>query len=334
LHVGLGLESVEQPVLEALQERPELTVESRHRTGTAFTLSEGHAPRRGPLFLVEPREVVHEPGEEVGLGDQDVDREADAEVFVKLLKTLPHRCGVLTAFDRASRQEIGSVVAAVPPILAGLAGKPVNVETLGGYLQYKYGTFFPLVVSLWSILALSGTLAAEARRGSLEFVAANAVTRRRIALEKLLGHVTSVVIAMAVIFVSIVIAGGAFAKLPGDAFGVDAAAGYAIWLGLLALAAGSVAFALAPLLGRGSAAGIAGAVTFGGFLLNGYQGAIPSLAAAWLRLRDARSATSEATGFRRHVCLVICPNGRTWYCDAPCEAAVIPRQRFMVRPRR
>ena len=128
----------------------------------------------------------------------------------------------------------------------GLAGKPVNVETLGGYLQYKYGTFFPLVVSLWSILALSGTLAAEARRGSLEFVAANPMTRRRIALEKLLGHVTSVVIAMAVIFVSIVIAGGAFAKLPGDAFGVDAAAGYAIWLGLLALAAGSVAFALAP----------------------------------------------------------------------------------------
>ncbi len=65
-------------------------------------------------------------------------------------------------------------MAAVPPILQGLAGKPVNVETLGGYLQYKYGTFFPLVVSLWSILALSGTLAAEARRGSLEFVAAAA----------------------------------------------------------------------------------------------------------------------------------------------------------------
>ena len=178
----------------------------------------------------------------------------------------------------ASRHEIGAVVAAVPPILQGLAGKPVNVETLGGYLQYKYGTFFPLVVSLWSILALSGTLAAEARRGSLEFVAANPMTRRRIALEKLLGHVTSLVIAMAVIFVSLVIAGGAFAKLPGDAFGVATAAGYAIWLGLLALAAGSVAFALAPVLGRGSAAGIAGAITFGGFLLNGYQAAIPSLA--------------------------------------------------------
>ena len=61
-----------------------------------------------------------------------------------------------------SRRELAAIVAAVPPILQGLAGKPVNVETLGGYTPYKYGTFFPLVVSLWSILALSGTLAGEA----------------------------------------------------------------------------------------------------------------------------------------------------------------------------
>ncbi len=51
----------------------------------------------------------------------------------------------------------------MPPILQGLAGQVVNVGTLGGYLQYKYGIFFPLVVSLWSILALSGTLAGEAQ---------------------------------------------------------------------------------------------------------------------------------------------------------------------------
>ena len=54
-----------------------------------------------------------------------------------------------------SRQEIGNLVTAVPPILAGLAGRAVNVEALGGYIQYKYGGFFPLVTALWSILALS-----------------------------------------------------------------------------------------------------------------------------------------------------------------------------------
>jgi ABC-2 type transport system permease protein len=177
-----------------------------------------------------------------------------------------------------ARQEMAAIVRAVPPILQGLAGKPVNVETLGGYVQYKYGTFFPLVVSLWSILALSGTLAAEARRGSLEFVAGSPVARARIALEKLLGHIVALAVALTVIFLSIAFVGSAFADLPGDEISVGAAASYSVWLGLLALASGSVAFAAAPFLGRGAAAGIAGAVMFAGFLLNGYQAAIPGLA--------------------------------------------------------
>src|SRR4029450_6438598 len=66
--------------------------------------------------------------------------------------------------------------------------------------------------------------------------------------------------------------------LPGDEITIEMAAGYAIWLFLLGIAAGSVAFALAPFVGRGSAAGGAGAILFGGFIVNGYQAAIPSLA--------------------------------------------------------
>jgi ABC-2 type transport system permease protein len=185
---------------------------------------------------------------------------------------------IATQFATAeSRKEMGDIIRAVPPILQGLAGKVVNVETLGGYLQYKYGTFFPIIASLWSILALSGTLAAEARRGSLEFVAAAPMTRRRIALEKLFGHVVVLAIACLAMFVSLVVVGG-FGKLPGDEIPVSAAAAYALWLGLLALVAGSVAFALGPFLGRGSAVGIAGTVMFAGFILNGYQAAIPQLA--------------------------------------------------------
>lgn len=177
-----------------------------------------------------------------------------------------------------SRLEIVTVIQSVPPIMQGLAGRVTdNIGTLGGYLQYKYGTFFPIVASLWSILALSGTLAAEARRGSLEFLAAEPITRRRLALQKLVGHIVPVAIASIAIFASIAVA-GTFGTLPGDEISVGAAAGYALWLALLALASGSVAFAIAPFLGRGAAAGIAGAVMFTGFILNGYQGAIPELA--------------------------------------------------------
>ena len=176
-----------------------------------------------------------------------------------------------------SREGLAAVIAAVPPILQGLAGPVVNVDTLGGYMSYKYGTFFPLVASLWSILALSGTLASEARRGSLEFVAAAPISRQRIALEKLAGHLVALGIAVVMVFVALLIAGGA-ATLPGDEIPVEAAAGYALWLGAMALVAGALAFALAQFVGRGSAIGIAGAVMFAGFILNGYRTAIPEVA--------------------------------------------------------
>lgn len=186
---------------------------------------------------------------------------------------------IVTEFSTpAARQQLEDVVAAVPPIMQGLAGKPVNVGSLGGYMSYKYGTFFPLVVSLWSILALSGTLALEARRGSLEFIAATPMARRRIAVEKLFAHILVMTLVMVVVFVSLAFVGSAFAVLPGDEIDITMAGGYALWLGLLALAGGGLAWAIAPFLGRGAAVGLAGAFMFAGFILNGYQAAIPELA--------------------------------------------------------
>lgn len=177
-----------------------------------------------------------------------------------------------------SRRQIADLIRSVPPIMQGLAGRPVRVETLGGYMHYKYGAFFPLVVGFWSILALSATLAGEAGRGSLEFLAATGVSRRRIAIAKLTGHVVMLGAAMLAVFGAIAYAGSALNGLPGDEIGWGAAASYATWLGLLALAAGALAFALAPFFGRSAARGIAGAVMFAGFILNGYQAAVPSLA--------------------------------------------------------
>ena len=177
-----------------------------------------------------------------------------------------------------SRAEMVALINAVPPILAGLAGPVVNVGTLGGYLQYKYGTFFPVLLSLWSVLALSGTLAGEARRGSLDFVASSGLSRSRIAFEKMAGHLTGLGIAFVVTVISIAIAGTRNAVLPGDELSMTQAFGYAIWMVLMALAAGSVAWALGPFIGRGSAAGIAGFITIAGFILTGYQAPVPELA--------------------------------------------------------
>jgi len=180
-------------------------------------------------------------------------------------------------FDTAQkRQEIAALINSMPPVLLGLTGKIHNVDTLGGYMTFKYGPYFIFIAGLWSIMALSGTLAGEAKRGVLEFVATTPHGKRQIALEKLGAHLTVMTLAMFVLGLAAWLAGTAFTKLPGDEIPVSAAVGYGLQVGLLALASGAVAFALAPLLGRGAGAGIAGFVMVGGFLLDSYQRSVPA----------------------------------------------------------
>ncbi|HET7030462.1 MAG TPA: ABC transporter permease subunit [Candidatus Limnocylindrales bacterium] len=235
--------------------------------------------RRGAGAKVDVRGVVRYARSIVGKTLRDSRRTTIIVSVLLFLMLVGATAAVASEFDTAAkRQQLSDVVRNLPPILQGLAGKPINVETMGGYVQYKYGTFFPIVLSLWSILALSSTLAAEAKRGSLEFVAASPIGRRRIAFEKLSGHIAVIAIASIAVFLSTAIAGAVNGKLPGDEISVTAAFAYALQLGLMALAAGGLAFALSQFLGRGAGVAIAGAVMFGGWILNGYQGAVPALA--------------------------------------------------------
>ena len=184
-----------------------------------------------------------------------------------------------TPQSRSDLARLATDLSGTSPMLQGLTGNPVNVGTMGGYITWKYGPIFAWVAGLWSILALSGTLAAEAGRGSLEFVATTPLGRRRLALEKLAAHLTVMIGPMALLGFAAWGAGAAFGKLPGDPIPPQAAAGFALGLGLVALASGSVAFALAPFLGRARAAWIAGFVLFAGYIANGYQATVPAAAA-------------------------------------------------------
>jgi ABC-2 type transport system permease protein len=177
----------------------------------------------------------------------------------------------------ASRVDLKNVIDNIPPAIAGLYNNPVNVETLGGSLSWKYGPFFGLIAGLWSIVALSGTLASEARRGSLDMVAAAPFGKRRIAIEKLAAHLTGMAGAMAFLAFVTYAGSNAFGTLPGDALPVSAAVGLAAWVGVIALVSGSVAWALAPFAGRASAAGVAGALMLGGFVVSGYSTSVPAL---------------------------------------------------------
>lgn len=177
-----------------------------------------------------------------------------------------------------ARREIALLLENVPPVIAGIAGPIVQPETMGGFLTYKYGPFFAFLAGLWSILALSSTLAGEARRGSLDFVAVAPFGKRRIAFEKLAAHVTAMALSMVFLVLATVVASSVFgvAEL-GDEIAFSGAVGFALWVGLMGLVSGAVAFALAPLVGRGSAAGVAGAVLLGSFFLGGYAPYVPEL---------------------------------------------------------
>ena len=179
--------------------------------------------------------------------------------------------------DPASRADMARLAADLPAIIKGLAANPVNVGTIGGFVSRKYGPVFLVVAAIWSIVALSGTLASEARKGSLDMVAATPFGKRRIALEKLAAHVTAMVGAMTFLAIVTYLGGKAFATLPGDEIPLQAAVGYALLVGLIGLVSGSVAWALAPFVGRASAAGVAGALLLGGYVVSGYQASVPAL---------------------------------------------------------
>ncbi len=159
----------------------------------------------------------------------------------------------------AARLEVDRLVGSIPASMVNLFGKPVALGTLGGYMTFKYGAIFALGTALWSIFALSGTLAGEARRGSLDFIATTPFGKRRIALEKLAAHLTMLGLAMAILAVATTFSSTLFGDAAlGDTIPLPSSIGFALWCGFLALFFGGLAFALAPLLGRAGSAGIAG----------------------------------------------------------------------------
>jgi ABC-2 type transport system permease protein len=182
-----------------------------------------------------------------------------------------------TTFGTAeTRQEGVQLTRTLPSIFLGLyGGAAPHVETLGGLANWRYGLIFLLLPAVWSLIALSGTLVVEARRGSLEFVAATHLPRRRIAIEKVAGHLAAMTIVLVAIGAVTWLCGQVFKTLPGDEIPIEAAFSYALYMGLIALATGAIAFALAPLAGRGAGAGIAAAYLFGSWVINGYRDSIP-----------------------------------------------------------
>jgi ABC-2 type transport system permease protein len=177
---------------------------------------------------------------------------------------------------QASRDEIARLATDIGSAAAGVAGKPVNVGTLGGYVQWKYGAVFAFIVAIWAILSLTSTLAGEARSGGLDLVVAGPLSRRRVAVEKVAAHLTLITASLLVLAAASWLVGAAFGTLPGDAIPPEAALGFSLWLGLMAFAFGGLALLVSQFTGRTVGAGVAGTVLFAGWILSGYAPSVPA----------------------------------------------------------
>jgi ABC-2 type transport system permease protein len=164
----------------------------------------------------------------------------------------------------------------LPVIFRGLLGEPIHIERLGGFLSWRTLNFVPLILGTWSIVALSGSLTNEARRGSLDLVLATPRDRLSVAAQKVAAHVAAMVAATVLVGLITWLGGQAFATLPGDEIALGDALGHGLWLAVVAIFPGSIAWLLAPLIGRGAAAGIAAVVMVASFVATGYREAMPA----------------------------------------------------------
>lgn len=169
------------------------------------------------------------------------------------------------------RLGIGAQMAALPEIFQGMLGRMINIERIGGFLSWRTINFLPIILGIWTIVAMSGLLAGELARGSLDLLAASPVGRARLALEKVGGYLLALLLTTVIFAIAAWSAISAFGTLPTDPVGADAVSAHAAWLFVVALLPGALAFAVAPLLGRGGALAAGGLTLFGSFIVSGYS---------------------------------------------------------------
>ncbi len=182
---------------------------------------------------------------------------------------------VAQQFDTvASRLAFATQLQALPPIFQGMLGEPIGIERLGGFMSWRILNFLPVMLGIWSVVALSGTLAGELGRGSMDMLASAPISRAGVAVQKLAGYLAALALAIGLMTLGMAAAFAVFAKLPGDEVGIEAIAAHAIWLYVTILVPGAVAFALAPVMGRSGALGVGAVVLFGSFVINGFASSV------------------------------------------------------------
>jgi putative exporter of polyketide antibiotics len=175
------------------------------------------------------------------------------------------------------RLAIATQLGSLPAIFQGMLGDMIHNEKLGGFLSWRTINFLPVILGIWTVVAMSGLLAGELARGSLDFLASTPRNRARVALEKVGGYLLALLLATALFALGTYASILAFGTLPGDEVGPDAVLAHAAWLYVVALVPGALSFTVAPFLGRGGGLAVGGVALFASFIVSGYSSTVSAL---------------------------------------------------------
>ncbi len=177
----------------------------------------------------------------------------------------------------AKRTAVAAQLGSLPAIFQGMLGEMISIERLGGFLSWRTINFLPIILGIWTVVAMSGLLAGELARGSLDLLATTPRSRMRIAVQKLGGFLVALAVAIVLFAIGTFAAVKVFGTLPGDEVGFDAVLAHAAWLYIVAIVPGAIGFAVAPFFGRGGGLAIGGVTLFASFIVNGYSSTVSAL---------------------------------------------------------
>lgn len=181
-------------------------------------------------------------------------------------------------FDTVQKRlAVATQLGSLPAIFQGMLGDMIHIERLGGFLSWRTINFLPIILGIWTVVAMSGLLAGELARGSLDFLASTPRDRARVALEKVGGYLLALLLATALFALGAYVSILAFGTLPGDEVGLDAVLAHAAWLYVVALVPGALGFVVAPFLGRGGGLAVGGIALFASFIVSGYSSSVSAL---------------------------------------------------------
>ena len=94
VRAALGLQPVEQALVQPLDQQPELTAEPAGGAGFGLVEREADTPDLAAPLAIQVIEEFGEAGDQVGLGEQRVDRHAHAKLVVEFLHPAADRAGM------------------------------------------------------------------------------------------------------------------------------------------------------------------------------------------------------------------------------------------------